>query len=56
MEKKLKILENFMFFKHPENYLKHGFSHYFKCMVGGALSCGITHTVLLPIDIVKCKK
>jgi len=26
-----------------------------KCMVGGILSCGLTHTAVVPLDIVKCK-
>jgi len=25
-------------------------------MIGGVLSCGITHTVVCPLDIVKCRK
>lgn len=25
-----------------------------KCLVGGALACGVTHTVVTPLDIVKC--
>jgi len=30
-------------------------SYYQKCMVGGILSCGITHTIVCPLDIVKCR-
>jgi len=33
----------------------HTWSYYAKCMVGGVLSCGLTHTAVVPLDIVKCK-
>ena len=33
----------------------HDFSYYKKCMMGGILSCGITHTLVCPLDIVKCR-
>jgi solute carrier family 25 phosphate transporter 3 len=33
----------------------HDFSYYRKCMAGGILSCGITHTMVCPLDIVKCR-
>jgi solute carrier family 25 phosphate transporter 3 len=33
----------------------HDFSYYRKCMMGGILSCGITHTIVCPLDIVKCR-
>merc|ERR1711868_91262 len=26
-----------------------------KCMIGGAASCGITHTAVVPLDLVKCR-
>lgn len=29
--------------------------YYLKCMVGGAASCGITHTLVVPLDLVKCR-
>merc|ERR1712123_138068 len=29
--------------------------YYLKCMVGGAASCGITHTAVVPLDLVKCR-
>jgi len=29
--------------------------YYFKCMIGGALSCGLTHTAVVPLDLVKCR-
>jgi len=34
---------------------KHDLSYYKKCMMGGILSCGITHTLVCPLDIVKCR-
>lgn len=36
---------------HP---VPHTNSYYAKCMVAGILSCGITHTVICPLDVVKC--
>ena len=33
----------------------HDVAYYQKCMVGGILSCGITHTIVCPLDIVKCR-
>lgn len=29
--------------------------YYLKCALGGVLSCGITHTALVPLDLVKCR-
>jgi solute carrier family 25 (mitochondrial phosphate transporter), member 3 len=29
--------------------------YYLKCMFGGALACGVTHTAVAPIDIHKCR-
>merc|ERR1712123_140055 len=29
--------------------------YYLKCMVGGAASCGISHTAVVPLDLVKCR-
>jgi len=34
---------------------KHDASYYFKCMIGGALACGLTHAAMCPLDIVKCR-
>lgn len=34
----------------------HDASYYAKCMMGGILSCGITHTAIAPLDIIKCRK
>jgi len=33
----------------------HNNQYYFKCMIGGILSCGLTHTFVVPLDVVKCK-
>ena len=29
--------------------------YYLKCAFGGALSCGPTHTSVVPLDLVKCR-
>lgn len=29
--------------------------YYLKCALGGALSCGLTHTAVVPLDLVKCR-
>jgi hypothetical protein len=29
--------------------------YYGLCAVGGLLSCGLTHTAVVPLDIVKCR-
>lgn len=31
-------------------------SYYLKCMVGGALACGLTHTAVTPLDLIKCRR
>lgn len=33
----------------------HNASYYGKCMIGGLLACGLTHTAMVPLDIVKCR-
>jgi len=33
--------------------VKHDASYYSKCMVGGIIACGTTHTSLVPLDIAK---
>jgi len=39
-----------------ENSCEFGSSKYFAlCAFGGVLSCGITHTALTPLDLVKCR-
>lgn len=35
---------------------KHDLSYYFKCMIGGTLACGVTHTAIVPLDVVKCRR
>ena len=32
----------------------HDVSYYSKCMLGGALACGITHAGITPLDVTKC--
>lgn len=32
---------------------KHDLSYYLKCMAGGSLACGLTHTALIPLDMVR---
>lgn len=34
----------------------HDLSYYGKCMTGGVLACGLTHALVCPLDIVKCRK
>mmetsp|Transcript_32269 Transcript_32269/g.23341 ORF Transcript_32269/g.23341 Transcript_32269/m.23341 type:complete len:303 (-) Transcript_32269:110-1018(-) len=34
----------------------HDMSYYSKCMMGGILSCGLTHAIVCPLDIVKCRR
>lgn len=34
----------------------HDASYYAKCMMGGTLACGLTHAIICPLDIVKCRK
>lgn len=34
---------------------KHDASYYGKCMIGGSLACGLTHTAIVPLDVVKCR-
>jgi len=35
---------------------EHDLTYYFKCMIGGALGCGLTHTAIVPLDVIKCRK
>lgn len=37
------------------NHVEHTLTYYAKCMVGGIVSCGLTHTAVVPLDIAKCK-
>lgn len=32
----------------------HDFNYYIKCIGGGILACGTTHTAVCPLDVVKC--
>ncbi|KAM3133705.1 hypothetical protein pb186bvf_014114 [Paramecium bursaria] len=34
----------------------HDASYYGKCMIGGLLACGLTHTAIVPLDVVKCRR
>lgn len=34
----------------------HDASYYIKCMIGGMLACGLTHTAIVPLDVAKCQK
>ena len=34
----------------------HDMTYYLKCMMGGVLACGLTHTAIVPLDVMKCKK
>ena len=33
----------------------HDMTYYKKCMLGGVISCGTTHTLVCPLDIIKCR-
>ena len=33
----------------------HDWDYYGKCMVGGIMSCGLTHLMVTPLDVVKCR-
>jgi len=33
----------------------HGWDYYGKCLIGGILSCGLTHLAVTPLDVVKCR-
>lgn len=34
----------------------HDMNYYLKCMMGGVLACGLTHTSVVTLDLVKCRK
>lgn len=34
----------------------HDTSYYIKCMGGGILSCGLTHTAIVTLDLIKCRR
>lgn len=35
---------------------KHDAKYYLKCMIGGALACGLTHTTAVPINVLRVKR
>lgn len=35
---------------------KNDMAYYAKCMFGGLLACGLTHTAIAPLDVVKCRR
>ena len=35
---------------------KHDATYYGKCMIGGILACGLTHTAIVSLGFAKCKK
>jgi hypothetical protein len=35
-------------------HVPHDASYYGKCVVGGILACGLTHTAICPLDVTKC--
>ena len=37
-------------------HIEHDASYYLKCMFGGLLACGLTHTMICPLDVVKCRR
>ena len=34
----------------------HDFNYYKKCTTGGMLACGLTHTAIVSLDLIKCRK
>jgi solute carrier family 25 (mitochondrial phosphate transporter), member 3 len=34
----------------------HSKEFYNACAIGGALACGLTHTLVTPLDLVKCRR
>jgi hypothetical protein len=35
-------------------HVPHDTSYYAKCVLGGILACGLTHTAMCPLDVTKC--
>lgn len=35
---------------------KHDATYYGKCMIGGILACGLTHTAIVTLDLIKCQR
>lgn len=56
-ESSLKYLLDFFFFPQSEEYsCAYGSGRFFLlCGMGGIISCGTTHTALVPLDLVKCR-
>lgn len=52
-----KYLLDFFFFLQSEEYsCDYGSGRFFiLCGIGGIISCGTTHTALVPLDLVKCR-
>ena len=38
------------------DYQNHNRYYYLKCFYAGLFPCGITHTLLTPLDVVKCRR
>lgn len=34
--------------------IPHDAAYYAKCMLGGAMACGLTHAAITPLDVTKC--
>jgi solute carrier family 25 phosphate transporter 3 len=34
----------------------HDLTYYRKCTTGGMLACGLTHTAIVSLDLIKCRK
>ena len=46
----------YLYFSEEETSCEFGSTKYFAlCGLGGILSCGITHTAIVPLDLVKCR-
>ena len=37
-------------------HIKHDRSYFIKCFFAGLFPCGLTHTLLTPLDIIKCRR
>jgi solute carrier family 25 phosphate transporter 3 len=35
-------------------HVPHDATYYSKCVLGGILACGLTHTAICPLDVTKC--
>jgi solute carrier family 25 phosphate transporter 3 len=34
----------------------HNLQYYLQCLIGGTFACGITHTAIVTLDLLKCLK